>query len=291
MIPSLHDSSVPSHSQTTESQFIEIKTELQKLEAREWWLWSLAVVVMLLLTFAVFSLSFPQLAKDGPPLFQMGQNEAVRGLIALIFLFIAYTVYQRVLVKRLRRQFTEQFGEILNLQARAEEFQKLSMIDPLTGLYNRRLAEDRIAAEVSRASRYGQQLTLLALDLDNLKQINDAFGHAAGDQMLKEFAARIISAIRVSDLAARMGGDEFLVLLPACPLSHMETLLARLRHLETNFSGRKIPVRFSAGWVAYIQGETIQQFVERADHALYENKRAAKQSAPQTLPQGEMQIQ
>ncbi len=291
MNPSLGDSSAPPQGGTTETRFVEIKTELQKLESREWWLWSLAVVVMLLLTFAVFSLSFPSLAKDGSPLFEMAQNDAVRGLIALIILFVAYTVYQRVLVKRLRGQFTEQFGEILSLQSRAAEFQKLCMVDPLTGLYNRRLAEDRIAAEVSRSSRNGQPLTLLAVDVDNLKKINDTYGHAAGDQVLKAFAERLISAIRISDLAARMGGDEFLVLLPACPLSDINTLLARLRHVEINHSGQKIPVHFSAGWVAYMQGEKIPQFVERADQALYENKRAAKQRINQPLPQAELQIQ
>jgi diguanylate cyclase (GGDEF)-like protein len=275
--------------ETTESRFVEIKTELQKLESREWWLWSLAVVVMLLLTFAVFSMSFPQVAKDGPLPFPVGQDEAVGGLIALIMLFIAYTIYQRVLVKRLRKQFTEQFGEILNLQDRAAEFQKLSMVDPLTGLYNRRLAEDRIAAEVSRSSRYGQPLTLLAVDVDNLKQINDTFGHAAGDQVLKEFASRLSSVIRLSDLAARMGGDEFLVLLPACPISHVHALLARLRHVEINYAGKKIPVRFSAGWAAYDRSEDILQFVERADQALYENKRAAKKRAAQIAPQTELQ--
>src|ERR1700733_14681128 len=163
----------------SESELHEVQTNLQKLEIREWWLWSLAVVVMLLLTFAVFSLNFPQLAKQEPPLFQLGQGEAVRGLVALVILFNAYTVYQRILVKRLRKRFTEKFGEMMDLEVRAREFQKLSVVDPLTGLYNRRLAEDRIAAEISRSSRYKQPLTLLALDLDAFKEVNDTYGHAA----------------------------------------------------------------------------------------------------------------
>ncbi len=73
---------------------------------------------------------------------------------------------------------------------RAEEFERLALVDPLTGLSNRRVAEERLASEASRSQRYGHPLTVVAFDLDKFKQINDTYGHPAGDQVLKEFAAR-----------------------------------------------------------------------------------------------------
>src|SRR4029077_13170096 len=121
----------------------------------DWWLWSFAVVVMCLLTFAVFSMSFPGLIKVDDPFFESSLNRAVRGLIGLVLIFNAYTIYQQVMVKRLRRQFSTNLDEMRILQIRAQEFQRLALVDPLTGLCNRRVAKERLAAEASRSRRYG----------------------------------------------------------------------------------------------------------------------------------------
>ena len=269
---------------SAEKRLADVQEQLRKLERRDWWLWSMAVIVMLLLTFAVFSMSFPKLAKVDDPFFQFSLNQSVRGLIGLVLLFNTYTIYQQVAVKRLRRQFSKQLDEMRVLQVRAEEFHRLALVDPLTGPYNRRVAEERLAAEASRSQRYGHPLTVVSLDLDKFKEINDTYGHLAGDQVLKDFAARLSSEIRLSDFAARMGGDEFLVLLPECPPSQVEILLARLRPLESDCGGQKIPVRFSAGWVGYEQGETTKQFLDRADRTLYADKRARKTRVKELVP-------
>ncbi len=262
-----------------ESRLQEIQASLQKLERRDWWLWVLAMVVMLLLTLAVVSLSFPGLLKFEDPFFQFSLNQSVRGLVGLVLLFNTYTIYQQTMIKRLRRQLSEQLNAMGHLRTRAEEFHKQATIDSLTGLYNRRFAEQRLTAEAARSQRYGHPLTVLSIDLNDFKQINDRYGHPAGDQVLKEFADRLNRAIRVSDLAVRMGGDEFLVLLPECPAEQVQTLLARLSPLEVDYGGRKIPVSFSAGWVGYERGETPEQFLERADQTLYADKRARKARA------------
>jgi len=264
---------------SSEERLIEIQEQLRKLEKRDWWLWSMAVIVMLLLTFAVFSMTFPGLIKVDDPFFESGLQRAVRGLIGLVLIFNAYTIYQQVMVKRLRRQFSAQLGEMQALQIRAEEFQRLAMVDPLTGLSNRRVAEERLASEASRSGRYGHALTVVALDLDKFKQINDTYGHPAGDLVLKQFATRLVSAIRLSDFAARIGGDEFLVLLPECSTKQVGIFLERLRPMEIECGGQKIFISFSAGWVGYEQGETTAQFLERADRTLYAEKRARKLSA------------
>jgi diguanylate cyclase (GGDEF)-like protein len=267
-----------------EERLAEVQEQLRKLERRDWWLWIIAMVVMLLLTFAVFSMSFPELAKVDDPFFQFSLNQSVRGLIGLVLLFNTYTVYQQITIKRLRRQFSEQLDEMKVLQVRAEEFHRLALVDSLTGLYNRRVAEKRLASEASRSQRYGHPLTVLALDLDKFKEINDTYGHLAGDQVLREFAARLSSEIRLSDFAARMGGDEFFVILPECLTSRVEALLARLRPMEIDCEGQKIPIQFSAGWVGYEPGETTEQFLERADRTLYANKRARKTSTIENIP-------
>jgi diguanylate cyclase (GGDEF)-like protein len=261
----------------------ELQAKLRNLERRDWWLWSMAVIVMLLLTFAVFTMSFPGLVKVDDPFFQASLDRAVRGLIGLVLIFNGYTIYQQVTVKRLRRDFSKQIEEMRILQARAEEFEQLAMFDALTGLANRRSAEGRLASEAARSERYGHALTVISFDLDKFKQINDTYGHPAGDQVLKEFARRLTCVIRKSDIAARMGGDEFLVLLPECTSDHVQTLLDRLRPMETEYAGTKIPICFSAGWVGYEKGESTEQFLERADRILYAAKRSGKAREKEAL--------
>lgn len=260
-----------------------MQVELQKLEHRDWWLWSMAVIVMLLLTFAVFTMTFPGLVKVDDPFFDASMNRAVRGLIGLVLIFNAYTIYQQVTVKRLRRDFSRKITEMQILQVRAEEFERLAQVDALTGLSNRRFASERLASEAERSKRYGHPLTVVSFDLDNFKQINDTYGHPAGDHVLKHFAQRLQSTIRKSDIAARMGGDEFLVLLPECTTSQVNILLARLRPMETECGGSKINICFSAGWVGYEKGESTEQFLERADRVLYAEKRSRKSLERKTI--------
>jgi two-component system cell cycle response regulator len=171
---------------------------------------------------------------------------------------------------------SQHVAQMSGLKDRAEEFHKLSTLDPLTGLYNRRLAEKRLAGEVSRSRRHGHPLSVLMFDLDGFKEVNDHFGHAAGDLILKTFADKLNTVIRVSDLAVRLGGDEFMVLLPECQPQQVQSLLDRLGSIRLDFQGHEIPVKYSAGCAGYLPGESAEQLVERADQALYENKRARK---------------
>ena len=132
--------------------------------------------------------------------------------------------------------------------------------------------------EISRAQRHGRPLTILLIDLDGLKQVNDKYGHAAGDLVLKSFAERLQRAIRGSDLAVRLGGDEFMALLPECRAEEVRHVLARVEGLELTYNNEKIQCSFSRGWTDYKPGESPQELLKRADDALYANKRAAKQS-------------
>jgi diguanylate cyclase (GGDEF)-like protein len=261
---------------SSESALREAQENLQKLERRDWWLWSLAVVVMLMLTFAVFTMSFPGVIKVEDTMFEASLNRAVRGLIGLVLIFNAYTIYQQITVKRLRRDYSRKIEEMHTLQVRSQEFERLAQVDSLTGLVNRRVVKDRLSVEAARSRRYGHPLTLISFDLDNFKQINDAHGHPLGDRVLKHFAERLQGAFRNTDTVSRMGGDEFLVLLPDCTTSQAEFLIARLRPMEMECNGENISICFSAGWVGYEKSETTEQFIERADRILYAEKRSGK---------------
>lgn len=114
------------------------------------------------------------------------------------------------------------------------------------------------------------------VDLDDFKKINDQYGHEAGDTALKMFSARLTSATRGSDLAVRLGGDEFLVLLPECQPGQVQHVLDRLAPLNFTVGERKVSLEFSAGWTDYQLGETAQQLLKRTDRALYAQKAIRK---------------
>ncbi len=263
-------------SEVSEERLDQLRAQLHSLERRDWWLWALAIIVMLLLTAAVVSLSFPRLAEVEDSLFQLSLDRAVRGLVVLVLIFNAYTIYQQVTVKRLRRQFSQQLDDLQNLQIRADEFHRLATIDPLTGLANRRNGEARLVTEVARASRYKRSLTVVAFDLNRFKQTNDQYGHAAGDLVLRGFAQKLVATLRASDLAIRLGGDEFLAVLPECEINQAAAMIARLQPIDVDFQGVRIPVEFSAGCVGYEEGDTVERLIERADQTLYVNKRAGR---------------
>jgi diguanylate cyclase (GGDEF)-like protein len=262
--------------ETTSDQ--EIAANLRRIEKRDWWIWANSIFVMLLLTGALISFTLPSLSQGATPLFKIKVTEAIFGLVALVVLFNSYTVYQQVLIKRLRRQLAEKQHHSMILR-------ELAMIDALTGLYNRRFAEQRLVAEVARSARKGHPLTVVLLDLDEFKHINDTYGHPAGDLVLQEFAAALNRAIRGGDLAVRWGGDEFLLILPECNHEQLKLVLDRLGPLELAWEGRKFPIKYSAGWKDFASGDQPDSMLAAADQALYANKRAGKNTAvPAVIP-------
>jgi diguanylate cyclase (GGDEF)-like protein len=248
----------------------------RELDRRQWWLWSTTVCVLVLLTLAVASFAFPSILSKEQYTYSFYLNQAVRALVGMVLLFSVYVVYQQYQIARMRNQIADHMQSLAKIETLTAEVYKLAALDQLTGLYNRRSGEQRLAEEISRAVRHGRPLTLLVLDLDGLKQINDRLGHAAGDLLLRGFAARLQRAIRGSDLAVRLGGDEFMVLLPECRAEEVTHVLGRVEGLEIEYAGEKIRCRFSRGWTDYRSGETPQELLNRADEALYADKRAAK---------------
>jgi diguanylate cyclase (GGDEF)-like protein len=153
----------------------------------------------------------------------------------------------------------------------------LSQKDPLTGAYNRRYFDEHAKVECARAHRYGQALTLLMLDLDLFKEVNDKYGHPAGDEVLKTLVKLGINALRKSDILARYGGEEFVVLLPHAGIIEARMLAERLRKsIEENvimFDGKSIKATISIGASTLEEQESdISALLARADKALYQAK-------------------
>ncbi len=261
------------------AQAEEIRSSMRKLQRRQWWMWSSAVLVTLLLTLAIASFAFPGLMAQAEAVGSFYLSQTVRGLVGLVLLFNVYTIYQQTLIHRIQKQMTEQMETMTKMEVRTEEVYKLAALDALTGLYNRRSGEQRLASEILRAERTGRPLTILLLDLDGLKSINDKHGHAAGDELIRTFAQHLNRAIRGSDLAVRFGGDEFLVLLPDCKLDEVRYVLNRLSGHRMEHQGLSMAVSFSAGWANLHSGEAAEGLLRRADEALYINKRAGKESS------------
>lgn len=172
----------------------------------------------------------------------------------------------RELERHLLLAYQEQALAALTQQARS---------DPLTGLANRRAFDERMAAEVARAQRRAQPVALVLLDVDGLKPVNDTRGHAAGDALLQAVAALLRAQARTIDLAARIGGDEFALLLPETDHAGAVTLVQRLTAAAADQHIDGYPVRCSAGIAVYPDdGRTVEALLRSADGALYRAKRA-----------------
>jgi diguanylate cyclase (GGDEF)-like protein len=262
-----------------------IHENLRKLDSRQWWLWTSTVLVLLLLTIGVASFAFPAILGREDSNYSFYMNQAVRALVGIVMVFSVYLVYQQTLIMRMRKQMAEQISSLAKVESLTNEVYKLAALDPLTGLYNRRSGDQRLAEEIARATRHLRPLTLLLLDLDGLKKINDRFGHGAGDLALRTLAEGLQRAIRGSDQAVRLGGDEFMVILPECKAEEVRHVLARLDGIEIEQDGQKIPCRFSRGWTDYRHGETAQELLNRADEALYVDKRNATGRIDPAVPQ------
>jgi diguanylate cyclase (GGDEF)-like protein len=257
----------------------DIRSSLRQLNRKNWWQWWNAVLVITLLMGMIVVLSLPRVFPENDPSFHLELTSAIRGLLGLVLIFNVYTLYQQHLLKQLRDHLAGQIEITTEQRVRAETLYELAILDPLTGLYNRRHCEERLKAEIARADRYGLPLIVILFDTDKFKLINDRFGHPAGDVALKEFARRLGKAIRGSDSAVRMGGDEFLAVLPECPPEQVGVVLSRLAPFEIDLGGQKALVSSSSGWVQYEAGETAEQLIARADEALYAQK-VARYSRP-----------
>lgn len=260
-----------------------IQLKMRQMDRRQWWLWSYAIIVTLLLLVAVASFAFPALLSNADTYYSFFLNQAVRGLVGMVLIFNVYVIYQQLQITRIRRQLTDQVFAVDKVEELAQEVYKMALLDPLTGLFNRRYIEQRLQDEIARSQRHGRPLSVILFDLDEFKQVNDTYGHGAGDSLLKAFADKLSRATRGSDASARYGGDEFLVVLPECKPENVQHVLKRLEGIHVDIEGHNLPIALSAGWAELLSGESAKELLARADTALYANKRGKSAAHPQPV--------
>src|SRR5690554_22387 len=166
------------------------------------------------------------------------------------------------------------------LLALAKAHERAARTDELTGLANRREMQNRLNTEFSRFKRAGHHFSVVLIDLDLFKRINDGYGHDAGDAVLRQFADLTHTVVRQSDLAARWGGEEFLLLLPDTSLLQALSLAERLRaevaRTEFQHQGKILPVTISAGVCSISKAGSVNELLKQADIQLYNAKDAGR---------------
>ncbi len=161
-----------------------------------------------------------------------------------------------------------------------ETIYRMTIVDGLTGVNNKRYLMESLEREIPRARRHERPLTCIMFDIDHFKQINDNFGHLAGDYTLKELATIVKSRLRPDDILGRYGGEEFMIITPETPLAGGHKIAEELRHLTEDhrftFEGEAIRVTISLGVAQLQDGWDVLTFIKSADEKLYEAKRSGR---------------
>lgn len=177
---------------------------------------------------------------------------------------------------------------ISSLKGRLDHEQELSRTDHLTGIANRRCFNELAGDEIRRSRRYLSPFTLIYLDIDNFKVVNDTQGHSEGDRLLRQVARTLRDNLRESDMVARLGGDEFALLLPETDAGSAPSVAAKLRGLLASEVESRWPVSFSIGMVTYLSAPTtVDEMIRTADLLMYETKSCGKDGLRQVVVQGE----
>jgi two-component system cell cycle response regulator len=213
---------------------------------------------------------------------QGGENMVVRALELGVNDYILRPVDPNELVVRCltqirRKRFNDRLRESVNQTI------ELAVTDPLTGLNNRRYLDKHLQLLFDRAVARGRPLSVCVTDIDRFKVVNDTYGHDAGDDVLREFAARIRSTVRGADLACRFGGEEFVVVMPDTSTETAAAVAERLRHIvesqpfHLKQSGAALTITASLGIASTIHGAaSAEELIRQADRALYEAKHGGR---------------
>ncbi len=194
----------------------------------------------------------------------------------------AATDWREQVILDLRRQIAQLNEERERLNGLLQEKSLCLRKDPLTGVFNRLAYNEQLEQEFHRWQRFGNPLTFVIWDVDHFKQINDAYGHALGDEVLRHIAAQLSVRLRSTDFVARYGGEEFAMLLPGADAEAALQLAEQIRQniAETAFSvgEAQIAVTISCGIASFEPGDSAQSVFKRADHALYRAKQTGRNS-------------
>lgn len=182
--------------------------------------------------------------------------------------------------ERMRTRITELEREAIDLHSRLDSEKQGARLDPLTGIANRKSFEERFAHEIAQKPRAALPMVMLLWDLDNFKLINDSYGHRAGDRVLQSVASCFMAAVRGNDFVARIGGEEFVMLLSATKIEQAMLIADQVRSaveaLRFHFRGTPVRVTVSCGLTEVKENDAAEAAFDRADGALYRAKRGGK---------------
>ena len=205
----------------------------------------------------------------------------LRGLELGVNDYLVRPIDRNELLARVRTQLRQKkFAD--GLRANVKASIEMAVVDALTGLNNRRYLESHLSALVEQAANRGKPLSFMILDIDHFKAVNDTYGHDAGDEVLKGVAQRVKRLIRAADLVCRLGGEEFVVVMPETPMEVAQKVAERLRMIvasepfEIEAGGTAIPVTISIGLSDRGHDSEPDQLFRRADKALYRSKNAGR---------------
>lgn len=241
--------------------------EVRSLDGRDSQLWSIGLLMILVLAAGFAALILPNIVW-GVKALQVDSRylpQLFFGFIALIVLFNIHAINQRRMLHATRDQLVREL-------IRGEAMEKLTLVDPLTEVFNRRYLERVLDKEVSRANRLGSDLSFLLIDVDGFKSVNTRFGHVVGDRILTEVAQLLKRTFRTSDIVIRYGGDEFLAIMTETNETQAQSALSRLltqvsRWNEVNASGG-LRMSLSCGLAAYTKGANVNDILAAADQRL-----------------------
>ena len=254
-----------------EPRTAKLEQEIKTLEGRDLQLWSIGLLMLLVVAAGFIALILPNVMWGLGELRVAGRflPQLFFGFISLIVLFNVYAFHQHHLLNVTR-------GELVRQLVRSEAAEQLAMIDPLTGVFNRRYLDEVLPKEVSRAERLRSQLSFAMIDVDGFKSVNTRFGHVIGDRVLTEVAHLLKAQFRLSDSIIRYGGDEFLVVLSDTDEPGAQISVERLQesvdrwNVATVIAGYKMSL--SCGVASFAKGASPTEVIEVADQRMYHQK-------------------
>jgi diguanylate cyclase (GGDEF)-like protein len=245
-----------------------VERDIKALDWRDLQLWGISTCVLVALAAGLVFLLVPRLLWESSTFVQSSNlPQYAAGLILLLFLFNVYTLHQRFRVQRTRQQLLRQL----------QSAERDALIDPLTGVFNRRYMDTALAKEVSKAERYRTALSLAVIDVDRFKEFNTRFGHLEGDRVLSAAASLLRKNFRAADTIVRYGGDEFIVLMPE---TNFDEALVAVQRLQAHYlsqwnrdncnSGYLITV--TCGVAEFKAGMSTSELIHEADRQMLDAK-------------------
>ena len=263
--PSLLDDDLPASAAVR-----DLESKLEALDGRDLYLWSIAILVAVTISAGFLAMVVPQWRSGTLVISTRYLPGLFFGFIVLVILVNVYLLEQRLQLKRNRLELIRQL-------VKSEAAELTAQIDPLTETFNRRCLEPLLNKEIAAAERRKMPLSVIMIDLDDFRGVNNKLGHTVGDRVLKIAVDIMRRTLRASDSVIRYGGDEFVVVMPDTTEKQagcgLQRLLGNVVRWNQNPEIKDVYLSFSFGIAEYRPGVTLGELIDEADRKMYETKK------------------